>query len=232
MEGRTIIVGDVHGCARELDDLLAALEPRTSDRFVFVGDLVARGPDTKTVLARARELAAVAVLGNHEHRVIEARRALMAGKAAPRLGASHRALLDELEEADWQLLENMPLYLELDEHGVTVVHAGIEPGVEMSEQRLEVLTRMRSFNAAGEPCDRYRPASWAERYRGDVHIVFGHNARRGLQLCENATGLDTGCVYGGRLTALVLEPGEKPLEPRARAAQLTSVRAHAVYFSP
>lgn len=67
---RSVIVGDVHGCLRELEELLARVRLDGDDNLYFVGDLVARGPDTRGVLALVRRLGAVAVRGNHEHKLI------------------------------------------------------------------------------------------------------------------------------------------------------------------
>jgi hypothetical protein len=83
--GRTLIVGDVHGCAGELGSLLEALAPGADDQVLFVGDLVARGPDSRGVLALYRAVRGRSVLGNHEARLIEARRARIAGPGSPPL---------------------------------------------------------------------------------------------------------------------------------------------------
>jgi len=230
MEARTVIVGDVHGCSAELEELVGGFGDHPETRWVFVGDLVARGPDSLGVLRRVRELGAQAVLGNHELRLLEVRRARSRGEPGPRLGPGHQALFEALAPADWELLAAMPLWLELPEHELTVVHAGIDPRLELSEQRPEVLTRMRSWEA-GEPSERFREESWAARYAGPRHVVFGHNARLGLQLHTHATGLDSGCVYGGRLSALVLPAGGRVLPAQSRQAQIVSVAARKQYFS-
>jgi len=177
-----------------------------------------------------RELGAQAVVGNHEQHLLSARRARAQGEAGPRLGPGHQQVFDAMDAADWALLEAMPLWLELPEHQLVVVHAGIDPRVELSQQRVEVLTRMRSWEA-GEPSERFREESWAERYAGPRHVVFGHNARLGLQLHAHATGLDSGCVYGGELSALVLPAGGSPLPAAERRAQIVSVSARKKYFS-
>ena len=80
--GRSIWIGDVHGCALELADLLDAISPTAEDRVIFVGDLVARGPDTPGVLRMVRETSALCVRGNHEHRLILAHQARVRGKGA------------------------------------------------------------------------------------------------------------------------------------------------------
>ena len=72
--GRTIVVGDVHGCSAELEDLLERIGFSSADRLVFVGDLVARGPDSRGVLALMRQLDATSVRGNHEGKLLAWRR--------------------------------------------------------------------------------------------------------------------------------------------------------------
>ena len=136
--GRTLIVGDVHGCLEELDALLeaAAFVPRT-DRLVMVGDLVARGPESSQTVARAVELGALIARGNHEQK-------LLAGRAGTtRLGPDHRAVADSLSASDWRTLEAMRLWLDLPEHDLRVVHAGVIPGVEVTKTPKEALMKMR-----------------------------------------------------------------------------------------
>lgn len=226
---RTIWIGDVHGCSPELNDLLTLLGPVDSDRVVFVGDLVARGPDTKEVLRIARELSAPCVRGNHEHRMILARRAQLSGETGPRLSPSHQQVLGDLLPEDWTYLEALPLSLEFPEHDVCVVHAGMLPGVPLSEQQAWTLMHIRSLTSLGAPSDRYAERSWAVDYLSGPHIVFGHNAQGGLQLHPRATGLDTACVYGDRLTALVLEEGQLPPPPSERGDCIFSVPARECY---
>jgi hypothetical protein len=224
---RFVVVGDVHGCRAELDALLDRVALAHDDRLVFVGDLVAKGPESRAVLKLARSLGALVALGNHEERVLEARRARRAGKPLPKLDKTHAALLDELDDEEWAMLEALPLWIDLDER-LRIVHAGVVPGVPMTEQDPYNLTHMRSLSDQGEPSSKWGPL-WGARYAGPPHIVFGHNARKDPQLHPAATGLDTGCVYGGMLTALVLEQGSLPPEPSVRHDALVQVRAREAY---
>ncbi len=227
---RSIFIGDVHGCAPELEDLLAKVGPAAGDAVYFVGDLVARGPDTAGVLRLFREVHARGVLGNHEARLLDVRRARLSGESTTKMGPTHEALLAALPAEEWALLEGLPLFLEVPEHGALVVHAGLAPGIPVREQAPWTLLHIRSLEG-GVPSASAGDASWSEHYRGAPHIVFGHDARRGLQLRSDATGLDSACVYGGSLTALVL-PRNAPLPPPAeRAALLVSVRARAAYYT-
>ena len=229
---RSIIVGDVHGCSAELLDLLDRVQATEADRVVFVGDLVARGPDTPGVLATVRRIAAKSVIGNHEARLLRARKARARGEELPRLGLSHRRVMAELSEEDWELLEGLPYHLELPEHGVLVVHAGLMPNVPIHEQDPVILTHMRSIDSDGEPSERPTDTLWGVVYQGPPHVVFGHNAIASIQIHEHATGLDSGCVYGGALTALVLPRGQPVPAPADRRDWMVSVAARQPYYHP
>lgn len=225
---RTVIVGDVHGCRAELEDLLEVVGLGAADRLLFVGDLVARGPDSKGVLDLATRLGAGSVLGNHEKKLLDARRAQRNGER-PKLGSSHRELLETLSDPYWAILESLPLHLDCPEHDLRIVHAGLVPGVPIEEQAPWVLTHIRTLEDDGTPSGERGPPLWASRYHEPPHVVFGHNAVDGLQLFEHATGLDTGCVYGGALTALVLAENQ-PVPPLAdRGDALKSVPARRAY---
>ena len=116
----------------------------------------------------------------------------------------------------------------MPEHGVVVAHAGIDPSLPLSEQDPWVVTHVRSIDGDGKPSEKWGEP-WGARYSGPAHIVFGHNARKEPQLHPFATGLDTGCVYGGRLTALVLPDGSPPPSVADRQDCLISVPARAQY---
>jgi hypothetical protein len=231
---RTILIGDVHGCAEELEALLEYVNWTPEDTVCFVGDLLARGPDGPGVLRIYRETCARGVLGNHEDRLLEARAARAGGAGGPRLSPAHEALLVELSDEDWALLETWPLYLDLPSHGIRVVHAGVVPGVPISRQRRKDLLKMRALEPDGSATTRWRERSWAQDYADEPHIVFGHNAVSGVQIHPHATGLDSGCVYGGRLTAMVLDENERPPPVETRGQVLTSVPARRRYvdFGP
>ena len=242
--GRTIIVGDVHGCCRELESLLARVAFASGDRLVFVGDLIARGPDSLGVLDVARRTGAIVVRGNHEQKLIDwrdAKRAQLRGARASavppvKLGRIHLDVARSLRDVDWSLLETSPFLLDLPDHGARIVHAGVLPGVPIERTKPATLMRIRTVTDDGRPSTNgptVRTVLWGARYAGPPHVVFGHNAAPGLQLHKWATGLDTGCVYGGSLTALVLNERQKiPMPFAARRALLVSQPAARIYFEP
>lgn len=224
MTGRTIIVGDVHGCRAELEGLLARVAFAAGDRLIFVGDLVARGPDSIGVLDIARRTGALIVRGNHEQKLI----AWKEGDGRDSLGETHLEVVRNMRDVDWTLLETAPLYLDLPEHELRIVHAGLMPGVAMEAQDRNVLLNVRSVEVKGKGRQL-----WGSVYDGPPHVLFGHNAVEGLQLHTWATGLDTGCVYGRALTAMVLGPSEKvPVAWNDRRKKLVSQPAARVYYDP
>ncbi len=222
---RTVIVADVHGCRHELELLLSHLQfSRNADRLVLVGDLIARGPDSHGVLATVQRFGGRAVRGNHENK-------LLAIRAGASHSGEHGQLAAELSEQEWSFIEAMPLWLDLPEHQIRVVHAGVLPGKDVATTAPEALFTMRAIDARGHwSAEKTARPFWGERYTGPPHVVFGHNAMPEPQFHPWATGIDTGSVYGGRLTAVVLEANE-PL-PRASAVQakLVSVPARRAYF--
>jgi diadenosine tetraphosphatase ApaH/serine/threonine PP2A family protein phosphatase len=204
---RTVIVGDVHGC---LDELLALVErcgEPGDTRYVMVGDLVAKGPDSRGVIAWARASKVDAVLGNHDAAVLRVRDP----DVDPPPKAQHVAVAATLSDGELAWLAERPLWLEIDGVGKgshLVVHGGFVPGVPLAAQERKHLLNLRSIDKHGEPSKKIEGSPWAALWPGPQHAVFGHDAVRGLQRHPFATGLDTGCVYGGALTALVLPKGD------------------------
>lgn len=211
---RTFVVGDVHGCIDELEELLREAAVGPADTLVLAGDLVAKGPDSQAVVQLARERQALSVRGNHDAHVLKAR-------AGRELKKQHAKVARSLSEDDWRYLEAAPSYLEVPAAQGLIVHAGLLPGVALPEQPYHLLLNLRSFDEDGEPSTRVEGTPWAARWTGPQFVVFGHDAVRGLQRHPFALGLDTGCVYGRKLTGVWLEE-----------RRLVSVPAHRVWEPP
>jgi hypothetical protein len=229
--GRTIIVGDVHGCLHEAEDLLEYVHFGEGDALYFLGDLLSRGPLPEGVLELVRRTGGRGVRGNHDD-------SLLAWRAAQRTGVefsishSKRKLAERLQETDWELLESLPLWLDLPNHDIRLVHAGVIPGLAIDKQPREALLSMRYLGPNNEPIEKDGTVLWATRYQGPPHVVFGHNAQREPQIHPWATGIDTGVVYGERLTAMVLDAGKKVPPPERRREVLFAVASKARYYTP
>ncbi|MGF1485186.1 MAG: metallophosphoesterase [Opitutales bacterium] len=217
MPERTLIVGDVHGCADELNALIETIEPDPNDRWIFVGDLLNRGPDTPGVFDLVRELPSMyAILGNHEARLLRYRR----NGNATNLRPHDLDTLAELRPEDWELMEAMRLTLELPEEAAVVVHGGFLHTMSWREQPEEIVTRIQVISPEGEPQKRSEcplGVSWAEHWEGPPYVYYGHTPREKVFKRDWSLGLDTGCVYGGHLTACVL-PGRELVQVRAKRA--------------
>jgi predicted phosphodiesterase len=222
--GRTVVVGDVHGCRKELEELLSRIRfVRGTDQLVLVGDLVARGPDTRGVLALVRTIGAVAVRGNHEDKVLALR-------DDPDGDGEHGRIAEELDKTEWRQLESMPLWFDLPAHGLRVVHGGVVPGQPVERTPPEALLKMRALDRRGRwTDDKAQRPLWGEAYSGPPHVVFGHNALAEPQFHRWATGIDTGCVYGRALTAVVLDANQPMPRGRAVSRHIVSVPARRKY---
>jgi predicted phosphodiesterase len=202
MGSRTIVVGDIHGCYDELEDLLAEVEFGKDDRLISVGDLITKGPKSKEVLDRfMAEPRFSAVIGNHD---LAIRRRWNGEKF--KLKASQKPTHKQLKKEKGRylpFLNALPFIIDLGTH--LVVHAGLRPGVALHSQTTEDLTELRSL---GPKREARNGTPWYEEYDGEKVVLFGHwpaaEPRRG----RKAIGLDTGCVYGKKLTAYIVETGE------------------------
>jgi diadenosine tetraphosphatase ApaH/serine/threonine PP2A family protein phosphatase len=214
MGARTIVVGDLHGCYDELLDLLDKVSFGSEDRLICVGDLITKGPKNREVLDRfMTDPQFTSVLGNHD---LALRRRWNGEKfkLKPSQKPTHKDLKKE-KDRYLPLLNQLPFSIDLGTH--LVVHAGLRPGIEFCSQTTEDMTELRTL---GEDRASRKGTAWYDVYDGEKIVLFGHwpatEPRRG----KKAIGLDTGCVYGGQLTAYIVETRE-----------LTSVPARQVYDS-
>jgi hypothetical protein len=190
----------------------------SGDRVVLAGDLVAKGPDSQAVVQFARENGVLAVLGNHDAFALAHRH--QSGKVDRSQG--RRSYIAQLLPDDWTYLEGLPLFLRIGQAApngpeYVVVHAGAVPGVPLEQQKADHLLSIRSIDDTGSSTSRLLVHfPWAAKWHGPEALVFGHDAVRGLQQMSLATGIDTGCVYGRMLTALVLPEGQLIQVPAIR----------------
>ena len=215
MVGRTIVVGDIHGCYDELMDLLEKIGFGVDDRVISVGDLVVKGEKNREVLDLFMSDARFsAVIGNHDRALLRFWRGEKRKLKKVQMRASKQIGGGGGGYAEY--LGSLPPVLDVGSH--LVIHAGLRPGVPVEEQSVEDLTELRTL---GGKRRSKKGTPWYEVYDGEKIVLFGHwptsTPRRG----PRALGLDTGCVYGYELTAYIVETGE-----------LVSVKARRAYAAP
>ncbi|MEC4813852.1 MAG: metallophosphoesterase [Scytonema sp. PMC 1069.18] len=192
---RTIVIGDIHGCYAELLQLLAKVEITEDDYLVSLGDIVDRGADSVQVYDYLKNRPnTIVLMGNHERKHL--RQTLSYSQEIVKLQFGDRYG----EFLEW--VSNLPYYYETE--SAILVHAGLENGVPIAQQREEVLCGC----TAGEKHlqKRYGDTDWSELYTGMKPVIFGHCVigDRPLIIENKAYGIDTGACHGGKLTALIL----------------------------
>lgn len=214
MNGRTIAIGDIHGCHEEFMALLGRLQITPADTLILLGDLINRGPSSRKVLDIARSLNAIFLLGNHELRLLEHRRS--GGKT--KLRESDTATLNILKKSDWAFLESMQLTHYSAEHDTVFVHGGFMPDTHWEKQSADIVTRIQVLDPSGKPAKRAScpdGVPWADRWQGPPFVVYGHTPRPDIYNLQWSAGIDTACVMGGHLTAYIL-PDRRFVQVRAQ----------------
>ena len=240
------IIGDVHGCFEELVILLQRLgyrvETRADDtgdtgfsvthpqgrKVLFVGDLVDRGPAVAKVLNLAMSMTAdgtaLCVAGNHEAKLVrklQGRQVRISHGLAATL-AQLEAEAPEFQQRAAAFLDGLISHYVLDDGNLVVAHAGLK-----AEYQGRASARVRDFclygETTGETDEFGLPvrADWAAAYRGQAMVVYGHTPVVEPAWLNRTINIDTGCVFGGRLTAL-----------RYPEKELVSVAAAQVYCEP
>jgi serine/threonine protein phosphatase 1 len=215
--GRLLCIGDVHGCAAELEVLLGAIAPARADRLVFLGDYVDRGAESRATVELLLELReklprAVFLRGNHEEMMLAylgfggdgAEIFLRAGGAATLASYDVDVRGREAPPADEVRRRLPPAHLEFLSEGLRLhhedgpylfVHAGVRPGRPLARQEPRDLLWIREEFLTAE-------------HGLAQTVVFGHTPLREVWFQPlRKIGLDTGCVFGGRLSALDLTDG-------------------------
>lgn len=250
---RIICVGDTHGCLNELHELLAKVEWNPAeDRLILVGDLVDRGPDSVGVVRWARENKIEIVRGNHDDRYVKLHKkmkwhSLNPKNVKPRWLVDYPervAIYEGLSEEDHEFLANAPTSIWLHGLNTVVVHAGFLPGKSMADQEDNTMMHVRFLydrttgltaahldakNGYIQPLNSF---FWAERYTEPYDVIYGHHVwdLNEIKIHKNGKGatcygIDTGAVFGGMLTALVLTPGKEHAIVQIQSKTSTRSRA-------
>jgi len=237
------VIGDVHGCRSELDTLLDRLgyaiihdvEGRSVDathpqgrKVVFAGDLVDRGPDSPAVLRMAMGMVAaghaLCVPGNHENKLVRALRGAQV-QTSNGLKETLAQLVNESVEFRKDVEDfcsALVSHLVLDDGRLVVAHAGLKEAYHGRASR-----RVQRFalygESSGETDEFGLPVQtpWANDYEGEAMVLYGHTPIEAPEWINNTMCLDTGCVFGGKLTAL-----------RYPEKEVISIPAERVWYEP
>lgn len=236
------IIGDVHGCFDELQALLAKLGYEitavTEGRFqvhhpvgrkaIFLGDLTDRGPKSPEVLRLVMDMVhsgtALCIRGNHDDKLL---RYLQGKNVSLEHGLEKTvqqltATSDDFKAEVRDFLDGLIAHYVLDEGKLVVAHAGLP-----EQMHGRASSAVRAFCLYGETTGEVDEFGlpvrhdWAKGYRGKATVVYGHTPVPGIDWLNNTLNVDTGCVFGGRLTAL-----------RYPERETVSVDSHAVYSEP
>ena len=202
--GRTIAIGDVHGCARELEKLLKKLNPEKSDRIIQLGDLINKGPDSHAVISIAKAYDIQTLMGNHEMRLLTAKKE----KRVEYLKSYYQDTYKQLSKTDWKYLKNLPKFIYVGVLDTLFVHGGFCPNQPWYSQSLDTVTTVQVITKDGLPEKRTfgtKSKLWTNYWEEDTFVVYGHTPRKTIYKKRNTLCLDTGCVYGGKLTAYLVE---------------------------
>ncbi|MFO0320363.1 MAG: polynucleotide kinase-phosphatase, partial [Neisseriaceae bacterium] len=236
------IIGDVHGCFNELYQLLLKLgyEVKKSDRYIvthkegrkviFVGDLVDRGPNTPDVLRIVMDMVgsdiAFCVVGNHDDKL---KRKLLGKNVKIAHGLEQSLLQLENESQEFKLkatefLDKLVSHYVFDDGNLAVSHAGLK-----QEYIGRGSPQIRAFCMYGETTGEIDEFGlpvrypWANDYRGNTKLVYGHTPVTKAEWVNNTIDIDTGCVFGGKLTALRY-PEMELVEVKADKAYYASIK--------
>lgn len=197
-------IGDVHGCRNALERLISDISPTENDKLIFLGDYIDRGPDSKGVVDYLIELSkrvnCVFLRGNHEQMLLD----------VVDNGDDTYLWLINGAQATWRSYGNLQLLISNEEHmefyrntkfyhiedNYLFVHGGVRPKVPIDKQDVRDLIWIR---------EEFITKSHGLGYT----VIFGHTPFEDVLIMEDKIGIDTGCVYGGKLTAYNLTLSKK-----------------------
>lgn len=216
------IIGDIHGCYKEYCELLSKLGyewknglpiHNDSRKLVFLGDLMDRGPESINVMEHVYELVkndlALYTPGNHCNKLyryflgrnVQIKHGLETTVAE--LKALSKDRRQEIRQHFCDLYENAPLYLHLDNGKLVVAHAGIrEDYVGQTHNKVKTFVLYGDITGETNPDGTPVRRDWAKKHSGRITIVYGHTPVEEVRHIQNTWNIDTGCVFGGKLSAL------------------------------
>ena len=206
---RLIIYGDIHGCYDEFIELRNSLNIQSIDAEVCVGDILTKGKDSIKTLRYIQKNNILSVLGNHEDKLLRFIDHNQSSEKNPiTLDEDEKAIIDDLNTDDIKFLKNLPIFIKFE--SITILHGGLLNNQSLNDIKKKdkgKLLRLRYIDQKGKFIhygdeDEYS-LFWADLYDGNEgFVVYGHQTFKEPNISPYAIGIDTGCVYGDKLTAI------------------------------
>ena len=230
---RIAIIGDIHGCIDELTELYGKLRADGISEVYHLGDLVDRGPDSVGVIRFCRDNQIFGIMGNHESSLLNVNDQIAKPDFDPRKLSVAKlepiTIAQRLAAEDIDYIRALPKLHVIDEFNLVLVHAGLYPTRPLYLQDRTVLYMQmihpdrsgdirwtsKQGQYTNEESRALGYAPWQELYDGAERVIHGHTVYGEPNIQGLTTGIDTGCVFGGSLTALII-PDEKFIQVKAK----------------
>ena len=213
---RLVVYGDIHGCRNALVKLRKKIKPKKKDIEICVGDIIKKGKDSIGVLDYLQKHDIESVLGNHEEKIVKYLLHKKVGKKNPiYLNKEEKEIVKNLSKKNIKYLLNMPYFIKIKH--IVVVHGGLQNHLSLNRlSKLEkskiIKMRFLDINNHLKTYDKENKNSiyWSKLYNGNQgFVVYGHQWAKEIRADKHSLGIDTGCVYGNKLTAVVFKDFRK-----------------------
>ena len=203
-----IVYGDIHGCLEEFIELRKRVPKNKIE--ICVGDLIDRGKYANEVIEYVMKNNIKSIIGNHEYKHI---RKYWGRKV--KLDENQKEVYKSFTKESLEFLSNLPMFMKID--NTTILHAGISNKMDLNDKKIEHILYMRDLdeneNFLSINHDNPNAKYWAEIYNGNQgFIIHGHQVFSEVTKFPNSIAIDTGCVYGNKLSAIYINDTTKPWE--------------------
>lgn len=206
---RLIVYGDIHGCYNKFISLRKKINPNKNDIEICVGDIITKGKDSIKTIDYIIDNNIKSVLGNHEDKLLRYLEHQKSTKKNPIiLDNDEQNIINNLTSKHIEYLKSLPIFLKYDD--ITILHGGIQNNINLDELskrdkqkilRLRYLDKDENFLALNKEDEN--SIFWADIYDGkNGFIVYGHQWFKEVKENKYSIGIDTGCVYGNKLSAI------------------------------
>ena len=208
-----VIYGDIHGCLEEFEELRKKIPSNSIE--ITVGDFLDKGPYSKETIEYLRKNRIFSILGNHEYKYLRKK----IGRKV-KMDEEQEKIYNSLSDNDFEYIFSLPYFIKANK--LTILHAGISNHIYLSNPSMSELNRLLFFREVDKN-ERFLPLNhsckestfWADIYDGhEGFVVYGHSAFLEIKKDIFSAGIDTGCVYGNKLSAIIIENTLRPYEYR------------------